>query len=73
MEDSTTELERPGCLSVGQQSEEATPTDGSRQNRVDNDGSKDHNGTSNNVDSDSEDEVQYCGLGQYLVFLILLE
>ncbi|XP_014057950.1 polycomb group RING finger protein 6 [Salmo salar] len=58
MEDSTTELERPGCLSVGQQSEEATPTHGSRQNRVDNDGSKDHNGTSNNVDSDSEDEPE---------------
>ncbi|KAK6328769.1 hypothetical protein J4Q44_G00007470 [Coregonus suidteri] len=52
MEDSTTELERPGCLSVGQQSEKATPTDGSRQNSVDNDG------TSNNVDSDSEDEPE---------------
>nr|XP_046209734.1 polycomb group RING finger protein 6-like isoform X2 [Oncorhynchus gorbuscha] len=58
MEDSTTELEGPGCLSVGQQSEEATPTDISHQNSVDNDGSKDHNGTSNNVDSDSGDEPE---------------
>ena len=73
MEDRTKELERPGCLSVGQNSEEATPTDGSRQNSVDNDGSEDHDGTSNNVDS--EDEVQYWRLGQYLTlaFLILLE
>ncbi|XP_055758172.1 polycomb group RING finger protein 6 [Salvelinus fontinalis] len=57
MEDRTKELERPGCLSVGQNSEEATPTDGSRQNSVDNDGSEDHDGTSNNVDSEDEPEL----------------
>ncbi|KAM9395055.1 polycomb group RING finger protein 6 [Salvelinus alpinus] len=57
MEDRTKELERPGCLNVGQNSEEATPTDGSRQNSVDNDGSEDHDGTSNNVDSEDEPEL----------------
>lgn len=61
MEENTTEVD--SCFSFGQQLGEATPTGDSRRSSElygDNGGSDDQDGSSNNADTDSEDEVSWC-------------